>query len=120
VSCGTSRVVSGAHRVVSPGTHRGSGRREVHTTEQETTVRDPRREADEARKALEVEKKQVDGELVSVCFFACRFAFWGFAPNFPFLCPWLSGLRTALGNTTTQAEATQAAYNSSQQELEEL
>jgi hypothetical protein len=32
----------------------------------------------------------------------------------------LSGLRTALGNTTTQAEAVQTAYNSSQQELEEL
>jgi hypothetical protein len=33
VSCGTSRVVPGAHRVVGPGTHRGSGPREVHTTE---------------------------------------------------------------------------------------
>jgi hypothetical protein len=31
-----------------------------------------------------------------------------------------SGLRTVLGNTTTQAEAVQRAYNSSQQELEEL
>jgi phage-related tail protein len=37
-----------------------------------------------------------------------------------FLCHWFSGLRTALGNTTTQAEAVQTAYNSSQQELEEL
>jgi chromosome segregation ATPase len=53
--------------------------------EQETTVRDLRREAKEARKALEVEKKQVEGELVSVRFFACRFAFWGFAPIFLFL-----------------------------------
>jgi hypothetical protein len=50
--------------------------------EQETTVRDLRQEAEEARKGLEVEKKQVEGELVSVCFFACWFAFWGFAPNF--------------------------------------
>jgi hypothetical protein len=33
---------------------------------------------------------------------------------------WLSGLRTTLGNTTTQAEAVQTAYNSSQQELEVL
>jgi hypothetical protein len=33
---------------------------------------------------------------------------------------WLSGLRTALGSTTTQGEAVQTAYNSSQQELEEL
>jgi hypothetical protein len=88
--------------------------------EQETTVRDLRREAEEARKALEVEKKQVEGELVSVRFFACRFAFWGFAPNFTFLCSWLSGLWTALGNTTIQAEVVQTAYNSSQQELEGL
>jgi hypothetical protein len=33
---------------------------------------------------------------------------------------WLSGLQTALGNSTTQAQAIQMAYNSSQQELEEL
>jgi hypothetical protein len=32
VSCGTSRVVPGAHQIVGPGTHRGSGPREVHTT----------------------------------------------------------------------------------------
>jgi hypothetical protein len=32
---------------------------------------------------------------------------------------WLSGLRVALGNSTTQAQAIQTAYNSSQQELEE-
>jgi hypothetical protein len=35
-------------------------------------------------------------------------------------CLWLSGLRIALGNSTTQAQAVQTAYNSSQQELEEL
>jgi hypothetical protein len=33
---------------------------------------------------------------------------------------WLSGLRVTLGNSTTQAQAMQTAYNSSQQELEEL
>jgi hypothetical protein len=43
--------------------------------EQEATVRDLRQEAEEVRKALEVEKKQVEGELVSVRFFACRFVF---------------------------------------------
>jgi septation ring formation regulator EzrA len=32
----------------------------------------------------------------------------------------LSGLQTALGTSTTQAQAIQTAYNSSQQELEEL
>jgi hypothetical protein len=33
---------------------------------------------------------------------------------------WFSGLRTALGNSTTQAQVIQVAYNFSQQELEEL
>jgi hypothetical protein len=88
--------------------------------EQEATVHDLQRKAEEARKSLEGEKRQVEDELTFVRFFACRFVFWGFAPNFVFLCSWLSGLRTALGNTTTQAEAVQTAYNSSQQELEEL
>jgi hypothetical protein len=32
VPCSASRVVTRAHRVVGPGTHRGSGPREVHTT----------------------------------------------------------------------------------------
>jgi hypothetical protein len=45
--------------------------------------------------------------------------FLGFAPNFVSLCSWLSVLRTALGNMTTQAEVVQTAYNS-QQELEVL
>jgi hypothetical protein len=57
--------------------------------------------AEDTRQALEAEKKQVEGKLSSVCFLTCRFALWGFAPSFPFLCSWLSGLRTALGNTTT-------------------
>jgi hypothetical protein len=33
---------------------------------------------------------------------------------------WFSGLRTALENLATQAQVIQMAYNSSQQELEEL
>jgi hypothetical protein len=33
---------------------------------------------------------------------------------------WLSSLRVALGNSTTQAQAVQTAYNSSQQEMKEL
>jgi hypothetical protein len=37
-----------------------------------------------------------------------------------FFCLWFSGLRTTLRNSTTQAQAVQTAYNSSQQELEEL
>jgi hypothetical protein len=37
-----------------------------------------------------------------------------------FVFRWLSGLQTALENMTTQAEAVQTTYNSSQQELEDL
>jgi hypothetical protein len=43
----------------------------------------------------------------------------GSLPNFCF-CSWFSGLQNTLGNSTTQAESLQTAYNSSQQELEEL
>jgi hypothetical protein len=49
------------------------------------------------RRSLEGEKKQVEGEFTFIRFFTCRFVLWGFAPNFVFLCLWLSGLRTALG-----------------------
>jgi hypothetical protein len=44
---------------------------------------------------------------------------WDPLPTFVFRL-WFLGLRTALGNSTTQAQAVQTAYNSSQQELEEL
>jgi DNA repair exonuclease SbcCD ATPase subunit len=76
---------------------------------QEATVLNLQRQAQEARQSLEGEKKQVEGEF-----------FLGFAPNFVSLCLWLSGLRTAMGNMTTQTEVVQMAYNSSQQELEAL
>jgi hypothetical protein len=87
--------------------------------EQETTVHDLRREAEEARKALEVEKEQVEGGLSSVCFSLVDLAFRDSLPT-SFSCSWLSGLQTTLGNTTTQGEAVQTAYNSSQRELKEL
>jgi septal ring factor EnvC (AmiA/AmiB activator) len=41
--------------------------------EQDATVRDLQRQAEETRKSLEGEKKQVEGELTFVRFFACRF-----------------------------------------------
>jgi hypothetical protein len=41
VPCSASRVVPGAHRVVGPGTHRGSGPREVHTIEEDGATTDP-------------------------------------------------------------------------------
>jgi hypothetical protein len=44
---------------------------------------------------------------------------WDPLPIFVFHL-WFSGLRTALGNSTTQAQTVQAAYDSSQKELEEL
>jgi hypothetical protein len=88
--------------------------------EQEATVHDLRREAEEARKSLDSERKQVKGELrfcpLSFVDLACS----GSAPDFRFFVVGFAGLRTALGNTTTQAEVVQTAYNSSQQEMEEL
>jgi hypothetical protein len=71
------------------------------------------------RKALDSEKKQVEGEtpLFAFCLLI-RFA-WDPLPIFVFRS-WFSGLRNALGNSTTQAESLQMAYNSSQWELEEL
>jgi hypothetical protein len=53
--------------------------------EQEATVLSLRQAAEDARQALEAEKKQVKGELSFVRFFTCRFAFWESAPNFSFL-----------------------------------
>jgi hypothetical protein len=41
--------------------------------EQEATVLDLQRQDEEARRSLEGEKKQVDGEFTFVRFFACRF-----------------------------------------------
>jgi chromosome segregation ATPase len=53
--------------------------------EQGGAVLDLQREVEEARRALEVEKKQVEGGLLSVCFSFCQFAFWGSVPTFLFL-----------------------------------
>jgi hypothetical protein len=44
----------------------------------------------------------------------CRFGLFEIRSRLLFLCCWFSGLRTALGNMTAQAEAVQMAYNSSQ------
>jgi hypothetical protein len=65
-----------------------------------------------------MEKKQVEGES---SFSVFRLTAWFVQDSLP---TWfvfrLSGLRTTLGNSVTQAQAIQTAYNSSQQELEEL
>jgi hypothetical protein len=47
-------------------------------------------------------------------FFVHRFGLLGIHSRHLFLRRWFSGLRTALGNTTTQPETVQTAYNSSQ------
>jgi hypothetical protein len=58
--------------------------------EQETTVRDLRREAEEACKALEVEKKQVEGELVSCVF---RFVDLSFGDSLPIFLFFVRGFQ---------------------------
>jgi hypothetical protein len=65
------------------------------------------------RKALEAEKKQVEGDSPFACLLLVGSTCLGSAPK-SFFCLWFSGLRTALGNSTTQAQAVEAAYNSSQ------
>jgi hypothetical protein len=87
--------------------------------EQEATVLSLRQATEDARKALDLDKKRVEGEWP---LFAFRLLVWFIWDPLPILvfCSWFSGLRNALGNSTTQAEYLQTAYNSSQQELEEL
>jgi hypothetical protein len=77
-------------------------------------------DAEETRRSLEVEKKQVEGEFVSVWFLFVDSFFWDPLPTSSLSCSWLPGLRTVLGHVTTRAETLLTAYNSSQQELEEL
>jgi hypothetical protein len=87
--------------------------------EQEASFLKLQRQAEEARQSLEGEKKQVEGEFAFARLSLVDSFFWDSLPTC-FLCSWLSGLRTTLGHATTQAEVVQAAYKSSQQELEEL
>jgi hypothetical protein len=66
-----------------------------------------------------VERKQVEGEFVFLLFVLLIFPS-GIRSHLDHLCSWLLGLRAALGYATTQSETVSAAYNSSEQELEEL
>jgi hypothetical protein len=71
-----------------------------------------------ARASLESEKKQVEGESLFLLFACWPSSFGDLLPTeFVFL---LLGLQTSLGMSATQAQEIQTAYNSSQQELEEL
>jgi hypothetical protein len=88
--------------------------------EQEASYLKLQREAEEMRQSLEVEKKQVEGEFVSIRFLFVDSFFWDPLPTSSLSCSWLPGLGTALGHVTTQAETVSAAYNSAEQELGEL
>jgi hypothetical protein len=64
--------------------------------EQEATVLNMQRQAEEAHQSLEGENKQVEGEFAFARFSLVDLFFLGFAPNFVSLCSWLSGLRNTL------------------------
>jgi hypothetical protein len=87
--------------------------------EQSTTVVSLQQAVEGGRQALEVEKKQVEGELTFRSLVLLIFPS-GVCPLLDFLCSWYPSLRTALGRATDRAETLQAAYNSSEQELVEL
>jgi hypothetical protein len=81
--------------------------------EQEAAILGLQQTAETARAALEMEKKQVEGE--SPLFAFCLLAQFVWDPLPIFVSRfWFSGLRTTLGNSATQAQAVQTAYNSSQ------
>jgi hypothetical protein len=87
--------------------------------EQEAMILGLYQAAETARAALETEKKQVEGESPLFAFLLLARCVWDPLPIFVSRF-WFSGMRTALGNSATQAQGIQRAYNSSQQELEEL
>jgi hypothetical protein len=87
--------------------------------EQEATILGLQQAAETTRAALETEKKRVEGESLLFAFRLLARFVWDPLP-ISISRFWFLGLRTALGNSATQAQAVQTAYNSSQQELEEL
>jgi hypothetical protein len=86
--------------------------------EQSATVVSPQQAVEGGRQALEVERKQVEGELTFRCFVLLIFHS-GVRSLLDFLRPWYPGPRTALGRATDRAETLQDAYDSSEQELVE-
>jgi hypothetical protein len=87
--------------------------------EQSATVVNLQQAVEGGRQALEVERKQVEGELPFHHFVLLIFPS-GVRSLLDFLCSWYPGLRTALGRVTGRAETLQAAYDSSERELVEL
>jgi multidrug resistance efflux pump len=81
--------------------------------EKDAAILDLQKATETARTTLETEKKQVEGESPLFAFLLLARFVWDSLPIFVFHF-WFSGLRTALGNSATQAQAIQTAYNSSQ------
>jgi hypothetical protein len=69
--------------------------------EKDATILDLQQAAETARAALETEKKQVEGELPFLPFTRWFGLFLDPLPTW--FASWFSGLRTALGNSVTQA-----------------
>jgi hypothetical protein len=94
-----------------------SASQELALHEQGETVKGLERTVEAERRALEVEKKQVEGKSL---FDSCLVGFLseGSHPFSDFLLVLATpGLRTALGHAAERAEALQTSYNSSEQEL---
>jgi hypothetical protein len=87
--------------------------------EQSATVVSLQQAVEGGRQALEVKRKQVEGEL-SFCSFVLLIFPSGVRSLRDFPCSWCPGMRTALGHATDRVETLQAAYGSSERELVEL
>jgi mannitol/fructose-specific phosphotransferase system IIA component len=87
--------------------------------EQSATVLSLQQAVEVGRQALEVERKQVKGDLPFRSFVLLIFPSEVRSP-LDFLCSWHPGLRTVLGHATSRAETLQVAHDSSERELVEL
>jgi hypothetical protein len=97
-----------------------SANQELALQEQGETVRGLEQAVEAERRALEVERKQVEGEPLSdSCVIGFPLEGSRSFPDF-FLVFATPGLRTALGHAVERAEALQTSYDSSEQELQEL
>jgi hypothetical protein len=96
-----------------------SASQELALQEHGETLKGLEQAVEAGRRALEVERKQVEGKLL---FISC-FTDFPLEDSPPFMIPsylTTSSLRTALGHAAERAEVLQTSYNSSEQELLEL
>jgi hypothetical protein len=87
----------------------------ITSEEKDASILELKQEVETARTDLEKEKKQVEGKLPLELFTYRLADFTKIRSRLIFFS--LSGLQTALGTSTTQAEVLLVDYNSSQQEL---